>query len=727
MTVSTTDSVIEYTAGGPGYPIPYRFLQDSDIQAVLVKQNGTSETLVLGTQYSLTGAGSQSGGTLTSAYAAGFLATPGATLSISRVMVATQPTDLRNQGKFLAETHETVFDRLTMLIQQGFSLLARALVRPPGKNYYDAEGRQIKNLGDPTGNQDATTRSWVLTQVNSVRNDLTTLAYTLYNQSIAYAESLVAGVVGGYGAFLQSGTGAVIRTFQSKMRDIFNTRDFGVTADGTDQSSKMQATVNAADAVDVASGTFLVEQTVRANGKKLNLRGSVRAFNSLIPESLAHDQVVPGLIIADSYTPFDYSRFGRMDPTILAYGDSNTAWVDATSTRIGVGQGSWPAYLEAHLAKYSYFAVGRVRGDGSPGRTSQFALDNFDLFMTTYDPQVAILGWGTNDIAQGVSRAAYLANMALLIERFRQRGVLTIVLGIPWHGTYFNESKAWNSSLATLCQNYGVDFVPVYTVFANASTTYFAADGIHYTVIANQVIAEILHDIIVRNYGIPKNRMTPFLPRPASSQDAYSWTCEGIRHSNGMKLQIVQTPDVYVRRLFPYAIKIDAGQEVSITAAGPFSALFDYPDSIGASWTLNGLPYSPVTRGTVIKLNSTSPRLDGSSSSFRVGCTSGSIYLVSTLAEFGFPSRVYSTAEIRNGLYVPGQIISIADATHKLDTIMAQVSGTTDIGYAVDLDIANVGPISVRTAITSAPVGFKFLQPDDDTWWRWNGSAWSAM
>ncbi|MCO7563576.1 hypothetical protein NJI34_00345 [Pseudomonas sp. S 311-6] len=160
MTVSTTDSVEEYVSGGPAFPIPYRFLQDSDIEAVLVHQDGTSETLVLGTQYTLTGAGSQNGGTLTSAYAAGVLATPGATLTISRIMTAVQPADLRNQGRYLAETHETVFDRLTMLIQQGFSWTRRALLRPIGKNYYDAEGRRIANVADPVEPQDAATRNW---------------------------------------------------------------------------------------------------------------------------------------------------------------------------------------------------------------------------------------------------------------------------------------------------------------------------------------------------------------------------------------------------------------------------------------------------------------------------------------------------------------------------------------------------------------------------------------
>lgn len=159
MTVSTTDSVVEYVSGGPAFPVPYRFLQDSDIEAVLVKQDGTTETLT-GAQYTLSGAGSQNGGTLTSSYAAGFLGVSGASLTISRIMDPVQPTDLRNQGKFLAETHETVFDRLTMLIQQGFSGLSRALKRPPGKSYFDAEGRLISNVADPVSIQDAATMGW---------------------------------------------------------------------------------------------------------------------------------------------------------------------------------------------------------------------------------------------------------------------------------------------------------------------------------------------------------------------------------------------------------------------------------------------------------------------------------------------------------------------------------------------------------------------------------------
>ena len=186
MTVSTTESVVEYISGGPAFPIPYRFLQDSDIQAVLVDQVGNAETLVLGTQYTLSGAGTQNGGTLTSAYAASVLATPGGSLTISRVMIPVQPTDLRNQGRFLAETHEFVFDRLTMLVQQGIALASRALLRPWGKNYYDAQGRQIKNLGTPTAPNDATNKGYVDAADNEINSRIDSLSAGLPGTNHAF-------------------------------------------------------------------------------------------------------------------------------------------------------------------------------------------------------------------------------------------------------------------------------------------------------------------------------------------------------------------------------------------------------------------------------------------------------------------------------------------------------------------------------------------------------------
>lgn len=158
MTVPTLNSVAEFATNGvtTNYPFFFKFLANEDLVVTYVNPAGISSVLTYGSQYTVNGAGDEDGGSIVTTTA---LAGPGQ-LIVSREMDAYQQTSLRNQGKFLAETHEDVFDRLTMLIQQGFSIFKRALVRPFGRDYYDAESRQIKNVADPTDNQDAATKNW---------------------------------------------------------------------------------------------------------------------------------------------------------------------------------------------------------------------------------------------------------------------------------------------------------------------------------------------------------------------------------------------------------------------------------------------------------------------------------------------------------------------------------------------------------------------------------------
>lgn len=265
MTVSTTDSVVEYVSGGPAFPIPYRFLQDSDIEAVLVKQDGNSETLT-GAQYTLSGAGSQNGGTLTSSYAAGFLGVAGASLTISRVMDPVQPTDLRNQGKFLAETHEAVFDRLTMLIQQGFAGLARALVRPIGKNYYDAQGRQIKNLADPTENQDAATMGWagrfIADLIAAIQGPINNAANIFY-QAPDGSPHVVQDMAGAIGASL---IGYGNYDAYQRLRFIRFAKDFNIRGDGTPgDMANFQAAADSGLVVLFPAGEYLLTLEQLAN------------------------------------------------------------------------------------------------------------------------------------------------------------------------------------------------------------------------------------------------------------------------------------------------------------------------------------------------------------------------------------------------------------------------------------------------------------------------------
>lgn len=160
MTVSTTDSQIDYSSGGPSFPIPFKFLRDEDIQPVLTLADGSQVVLTQNVQYTLTGSGNEGGGTLTSAYAQTAI-NSGALLRIARIMQPTQETDLRNQGRYFAETHERVFDRLTMLIQQALTGVGNSLSLNSLKNRWDFKGLRGVNVGDPIDPKDVANKSYV--------------------------------------------------------------------------------------------------------------------------------------------------------------------------------------------------------------------------------------------------------------------------------------------------------------------------------------------------------------------------------------------------------------------------------------------------------------------------------------------------------------------------------------------------------------------------------------
>ena len=203
MTVSTEVDHNEYTGNGAttSFPYTFRIFKKSDLVVQVSDLNGNVTELVLDTGYTVTGAGTYSGGyvVLPSPLAAGWR------ITIERVLDVVQETDLRNQGKFFPEVHEDAFDYLTMLIQRCFGWFRRALMKPSLlAKYYDAKQNKISNLADPSLEQDAVNN-------RSMRN---------------YVDAAIAGVVGGFGWFIQYGSGAVYRTFQDKMRDSVNALDF---------------------------------------------------------------------------------------------------------------------------------------------------------------------------------------------------------------------------------------------------------------------------------------------------------------------------------------------------------------------------------------------------------------------------------------------------------------------------------------------------------------------
>lgn len=134
MTVSSVTSSQQFIGNGSTkvFSFAFKFFKDTDLVVFTTTTDGLTKVLTLGIDYTVTGAGNDNGGSITTtkAVAANTL------LTVSRVLALTQPTDLKNQGPYFAEIHEDEFDRLLMQIQQvsghAFQALYAPLTDPSG-------------------------------------------------------------------------------------------------------------------------------------------------------------------------------------------------------------------------------------------------------------------------------------------------------------------------------------------------------------------------------------------------------------------------------------------------------------------------------------------------------------------------------------------------------------------------------------------------------------------
>lgn len=128
MSLSSTTSRVSYTGNNTTdtYAYTFKIFSASDLRVTKVI-SGVESTLVLNTDYTVTGVGGVSGGNIV--LTAGNLAT-GHILVIRRVRALTQTTDIRNQGTFYPEAHENVFDKLVMNDQQQQDEINRSVKLP---------------------------------------------------------------------------------------------------------------------------------------------------------------------------------------------------------------------------------------------------------------------------------------------------------------------------------------------------------------------------------------------------------------------------------------------------------------------------------------------------------------------------------------------------------------------------------------------------------------------
>jgi hypothetical protein len=214
MTISSETNKNSYTCNGVTATFPYTFrvLDQGDLKVqIRTTSTGVLTTLVLTTDYTVTGVGASGGGNVVLVDAAGDAPT-GTTLIITTDMDETQETDYTEYDTFPATTHEDALDKLTIIAHQQTEKLDRSIKFDPGVSGIGAEILGTPDAGD-------------VPLVNSTADGI-------YWAAIADIDAYSFGA--GTGLLVQTAANtAIVRTLTGTANEITVTNGSGVSANPT--------------------------------------------------------------------------------------------------------------------------------------------------------------------------------------------------------------------------------------------------------------------------------------------------------------------------------------------------------------------------------------------------------------------------------------------------------------------------------------------------------------
>lgn len=241
MTVPSATSSVSYDGNGSTqiFSVPFYFLDDTHLVVQTVTA-GVATTKVLNADYTVSGAGNESGGEVT------MLSAPavGTKVYIFRQVPLTQLKAYVENTPFPAATQEQALDQLTMAAQQLYLAIQGALRLSAVATINGVSGV----LPEPAANQ---ALGW-----NATANGL---------QNIQLPDA-------GTGTYVPGFTGAVAsRLIADKLRESVSVLDFGADKTGVaDSTAAFNSAMAAADNVYVPPGTYLISDAVTiTSGKRL--------------------------------------------------------------------------------------------------------------------------------------------------------------------------------------------------------------------------------------------------------------------------------------------------------------------------------------------------------------------------------------------------------------------------------------------------------------------------
>jgi len=147
MTISSTTARVAYNGNSSlvTFTVPFYFIADAHLLVTkYVVATGVTTTLALTTDYTVTGAGVLTGGSITCVVAPA----TGTQIIITRNVPLTQETNYIENDPFPAEVHEQALDKLTMEVQQIDEQVDRSVKMPITSSLTDVELPNFTGKGE---------------------------------------------------------------------------------------------------------------------------------------------------------------------------------------------------------------------------------------------------------------------------------------------------------------------------------------------------------------------------------------------------------------------------------------------------------------------------------------------------------------------------------------------------------------------------------------------------
>jgi hypothetical protein len=273
MTVASETARNNYIGTGTTGPFAYNFrvFQDADLLVTKADSDGVETTLTLTTDYTVTGAGSYNGGNVTLVTALAI----GETLSIRRVIGATQGADLPNQGGYFPEVVEAALDRLTFLIQQMKDEYGRGLRLPETEAPSD-----LLTILPPLAERKGRTQGYDATTGQPVMFSTANTAVSAAMEAVVQSATLALAraALGPWGDAVLTATD---RTLLAQQGDVINVKNYPYLAVGNgvaDDTTAIQAALTAAavsgGSVFLPPGTYLCGQISLTSKARVRISGA---------------------------------------------------------------------------------------------------------------------------------------------------------------------------------------------------------------------------------------------------------------------------------------------------------------------------------------------------------------------------------------------------------------------------------------------------------------------